>query len=555
MSLDFLTHLGRKALPFRQNQGHETVRDTPDRLLVKPPPLWAGSAEAGEALINGAFKYLGQTYTFPDPFRSNIWMPPGMSAAWLSYLHGFSWLADLRAVSGEESIAAGFTLIENWCRMSRSSGGKLPYFTPYDPAITGNRLSHWIANADLFVPEQNEAFRDLFFSQLEHQALTLHKTLCGQKPPALNGPENLMALKGLIYSGLALEGREGWIEQGLGLLLLQMRHEILKDGGPITRSPGVLFECFRLLLDIRTALACGGYPAPDALEDAIERSAAALKFFRLGGGTLAGFHQTMSPSQELLDQALGQAGLSAKPFSSLPQTGFERLSQGRSVIIFDTGISPPPGSDTLSHAAPLAFEFSYGREAVLINCGTSAASQEWRDALRATPAHNTLTMDGRNAFEIKEQGGLGRKSRKAGTRRLDGKDYQLAESSHDGYEGLNGFIHTRRLYLGDKGHDLRGEDILECSIGRPLKPSHFAIRFHLAPRASASLIQGGREVLLRMPGGIGWRFHHEGGHLDLEESVVVVENGLLRKTLQIVLGGEVSEASIHIKWALQREGV
>lgn len=555
MSLDFLTQLGRKALPFRHRAEEEMTHDIPDRLLVKPPPLWAGNPEAGAALIRGAFTHQGHTYAFPDPFRSNIWMPPGMGADWLSHLHGFSWLADLRAVPGEDSFKAGFTLIENWCRMSRAGVSRLATFNPLEPGITGERLSHWISHADLYVPERDEAFRDLFFTQLEQQALSLHKALCGPRPAQIPGLAGFQAIKGLLYSGLALEGREGWIDQGLTLLLQKLEAEILKDGGHVSRSPGLLFDIFRSLLDIRTALCAGDYPPPEALIEAIEQAGAALKFFRSGKGSLASFHQTPRIESDSLDQALGQAGLSAKPFSSLPHTGFERLALGKASLIFDSGTAPPPGFDTHIHAGPLSFEFFYGPESVLVNCGTHPTSLEWQGVLRSTPAHNTLTMEGRNAFEIKENGTLGRKSRRANTRRMDGKDYQLAESSHDGYEGLNGFIHSRRLYLGNKGHDLRGEDTLESSIGKPLKNSDFAIRFHLHPRCTASLIQGGREVLVRMPGGIGWRFFQDGAFLNLEDSIVMGAGNQPRKTIQIVLYGQAAQAITQVKWALQREGI
>ncbi|MCD8562826.1 MAG: heparinase II/III family protein, partial [Alphaproteobacteria bacterium] len=71
----------------------------------------------------------------------------------------------------------------------------------------------------------------------------------------------------------------------------------------------------------------------------------------------------------------------------------------------------------------------------------------------------------------------------------------------------------------------------------------------------ASLIQGGHAVLVRLAGGIGWRFHHQGGALRLEDSIIMGENGPPRKTVQIVLAGEITEPGATIKWALQREGV
>lgn len=537
MELDFLSQLARM-LP--HGGAKAPLHEIPDRLLVKPPDLWAGEPEAGIALLNGSFTFHGQSYAFPDPLTLNIWTPPGMSAEWLAYLHSFSWLRDLRAIPGEDSARAGYTLIENWCRQKNR---------PDSADITGERLSNWISHADIFVHESNESFRDLFFSQLEHQALMLHKILSGPQTYGLS------ALKGLIYAGLALEGRESWIEQGLTLLEARISKEILKDGGHISRSPGMLLSIFTTLLDIRTALSYGDYPPVESLEAALERAGLALKFFRGGDGALASFHQTGKGHTDLLDQALSQAGITAKNFSSLPQSGYERLTLGRSCVLFDTGISAPPDHDQHTHAGPLAFEFSYGKETVFVNCGTHPVHREWREALRATPAHNTLTLAGVSAFDIKDSGHLGRKSRHAEARRMDGKDYQLAESSHDGYESLNGFIHKRRLYLGNKGHDLRGEDTLECTIGKQIKPHDFTIRFHIHPRTTASLIQNGREALLRLAGGVGWRFHHEGGCLSLEDSVVWGEGSAPRKTRQLVITGQTNERQTQIKWALQREGV
>lgn len=537
MELDFLSQLGR-ILP--HGAAKVPLHEVPDRLLVKPPDLWTGSPDAGIALLNGTFTLSSQNYTFPDPFKTNIWNPPGMSAEWLAHLHGFSWLRDLRAIPGEDSARAGYTLIENWCRQKNK---------PDSADITGERLSNWISHADIFVPESNESFRDLFFGQMEHQALMLQRNLSNPQTYGLS------ALKGLIYTGLALEGRESWIELGLTLLESRVSKEILKDGGHISRSPGALLTAFTTLLDIRTALSYGDYPPVESLEAAVERAGLALKFFRANDGALASFHQTGKGHTNLLEQALSQASINGKHNSRLPQSGFERLSLGRSCVLFDTGTPAPPDYDQYSHASPLAFEFTYGKDSVFVNCGTHPVHREWREALRATPAHNTLTLAGANAFDIKDSGHLGRKSRHAEARRMDGKDYQLAESSHDGYESLNGFIHKRRLYLGDKGHDLRGEDTLECTIGKQIKPHDFTIRFHIHPRITTSLIQNGREALLRLPSGVGWRFHHHGGSLSLEDSVVWGEGSAPRKTRQLIITGQATENQTQIKWALQREGV
>ena len=89
----------------------------------------------------------------------------------------------------------------------------------------------------------------------------------------------------------------------------------------------------------------------------------------------------------------------------------------------------------------------------------------------------------------------------------------------------------------------------------PTKVIDVAIRFHIHPRVMVSLVGEGDEALLRLPSGIGWRFHQSGGILKLEDSVYLGEDSRPRKTRQIVIYGSMSEPELRIKWAMRREGL
>ena len=198
---------------------------------------------------------------------------------------------------------------------------------------------------------------------------------------------------------------------------------------------------------------------------------------------------------------------------------------------------------------------AYGKERIFVSCGTHPSSADWQDALRATAAHNTVTLDYRNACEIREDGHFSRKPRVVSIVREETKGSCLLEATHDGYALLNGIEHRRRLYLSDQGHDLRGEDILTSQAG-PAKPVNVAIRFHIHPRVMVSLIgEGNEEALLRLPSGIGWRFHQSGGILKLEDSVYLGEDSRPRKTKQLVVYGDMPDTEFKVKWAMQREGL
>ena len=109
-----------------------------------------------------------------------------------------------------------------------------------------------------------------------------------------------------------------------------------------------------------------------------------------------------------------------------------------------------PYDDTV-HAAPLAFEFVYGKERVFVSCGHHPLDHSWQDVLRGTAAHNTVTLDYRNAAEVREDGHFGRRPRKVDVQRQENGDAVLLEGFHDGYLALNGVTHRRPTLPGRAG--------------------------------------------------------------------------------------------------------
>ncbi|MCK5374498.1 MAG: heparinase II/III family protein, partial [Alphaproteobacteria bacterium] len=154
----------------------------------------------------------------------------------------------------------------------------------------------------------------------------------------------------------------------------------------------------------------------------------------------------------------------------------------------------------------------------------------------------------------RKDGHFGRKVTHTHVHRENAKDAALIVASHNGYVSLNGITHTRKIYLGDEGRDMRGEDDFTCGFDL-VKSVETAVRFHIHPSVTASLINEGKEVLLRMHGGQGWRFKHDAGQLKLEDSVYIGKGIIPRKTKQIVVYGQMNSDQARIKWSFKREGV
>ncbi len=515
---------------------NETV---PDRLIVKPVDVWEGDPDKGKAFLESC----GANEDTGPVWHDHWWNYENSESRQTAELNSFEVLRHLRAHCDSLARNQGQEMILSWIK-------KYPNWdkTTWRSDITGQRLSMWISHFEYFCAGMTEENEDDFFESLIRQAKHLYNTLSSVEEIAL-----LETVKGLIYASLAIEGKERWIDQSLKTLESSLKEQILPDGGHASRSPARLLTALQILLDIDSALAAGDYPSPDFLRETISRMSCALRFFRYGDRKLAVFNGTQEGNQEEIDRTLAQAGLRIKQRLSLPDSGFERLALGRTLVMVDCGKAPPYPYDRHTHAAPLAFELSYGKERLFVSCGTHPSSEEWQEALRFTSAHNTANLDYRNANEIREDGHFGRRITSINLDRQETKDAVLLDTSHNGYVSLNGITHSRRLYLTDAGHDFRGEDTFTSCIDL-VRPIEIAIRFHIHPRVTVSLVKDDTEALLRMPGGVGWRFRFGQGTLTLEDSIYLGDEHEPRKTKQLVIYGQTTGEYASVKWSLKKEG-
>ena len=266
-----------------------------------------------------------------------------------------------------------------------------------------------------------------------------------------------------------------------------------------------------------------------------------LRAFRHGDGRLALFHGAKEGDRTLSDTLLAASKVATSAPPSSPQSGFERISAGRTLAIVDVGAPPAHG-----HASPLAFELSYGRERLIVNCGGYCGDDpRWQAALRSTAAHSTLSVEDANAIDVTW---LGARPIRTWSALQETEGASWLEASHDGYRRRFGLMHRRRLYLADTGADLRGEDRLEGRGGL-----QFRIRFHLHPDVQAKMSEDGGSVLLRGPSGVEWRFLAVGGSLGLEESTYLGVSDQPRRSRQMVVAGITQKDGARVKWAFRNE--
>jgi uncharacterized heparinase superfamily protein len=235
-----------------------------------------------------------------------------------------------------------------------------------------------------------------------------------------------------------------------------------------------------------------------------------------------------------------------------PYAGYQRLEAGASVLIMDTGPSPPFAASSEALAGCLAFEFSHGRQRIFVNCGMPR--QTGRDLpteLRATAAHTAATYGDRSSCVFLSR--LGETRIISGPERVTaersvGPDGETLRTSHNGYHAAHGVILRRTVTLDAAGDRLSGEDELE-GVRDGAESDRIMARFHLHPSLSAEVLAGG-EILLAGARGPSWLFTASDAAMSLEESVFFAGMEGTRRSLQIVLTGV--DPARPLRWQLVR---
>lgn len=485
-----------------------------------------GDRTQADAIVGNEFLFFGRRVHFGAMPWSVL--PPGARLA--AALHGFAWLADLKATGTEAARRRARALVIGWILTNRrwsAAAWALP--------VLGDRLASWLGTADFVLDGASGDERARFLESAGHQARHLARVI-GKTRGNANA---FSALRGEIACALCLDVYP--LNPCLGRLDREIARQIAADGGHPDRNPATLLRIFQNLVEIRAALAEAQEPVSTQLQGAIDRMAPMLRTLRHGDGRLALFQGAKESDRALIDSLLAASRVGAAAQPSAPDTRYERLTAGRTLVLVDVG-GPPPGG----HAAPLAFEMSHGRERIIVNCGAFGGDDaRWRTALRSTPAHSTLAVENANALDV---GWLLRRPLRVSFLRQETGGATWLECGHDGYQRRFGVLHHRRLYLADGGTDLRGEDSLEGRRGRA-----FQIRFHLHPDIEATLAVDGASVSLRTASGVVWRFFAVGGAVSLEDSTYLGATDQPRKSRQLLVTGTTRKDGARIKWALRQE--
>lgn len=527
----------------------------PLKLLAVPKDPIAGDKAAGLEILRGTIVFGGHrasaaTIDFNDPA-----LPPPLS----DHVQSFAWLRDLASAAprGRASQLCE-RLVRTW--LSQCAGDVAERSWRAD--LWARRIFFWSAYAPYLLSSGDLVYRSAVLNAMARGSRHLDRS--ADRAP--KGLDRITAWCGVIASALVIQGgsaRLGRGEAGLARALADSLHE---DGGLVSRSPVEQLALVERLGELRSVYAAARKQLPDAVGDALARSARALLGATLGDGALGSWQGGNMGSRQRVAAAIEGSGQAVRPLRQALGWGYQRIEAKKTVVLLDAAPPPPAGAIRDGCASTLAFEMSDGADRLIVNCGGPG---EWRGAidgdivkaLRSTAAHSTLTVSDRNSTAVLDDGTLGRGVSQVEIARDGTGGVQRVDSTHDGYARRFGLVHRRRLEISGDGLELVGEDLLEPSgRRRPAGTAAFALRLHLGPSVEVTSTADGQGALLRIRGGGAWRFRCSGGALSTEESLWVGPDCTLHRTQQLVVAGNLGAAggaeaaAAAIAWSLKRAG-
>jgi uncharacterized heparinase superfamily protein len=522
-----------------------------DRLIIAPHDLRTADATRAAEIYAGRFVFAGKIVTCHG--RSIFDLEPP-SEDWEVALLGFGWLRHLRAADTALTRANARALVEDWI-------SNPPHNRPVARRadVLSRRVISLLSQAPLVLGETDNKFYRRYLRGLTREIRYLRYAMLDMP----DGVPRLQVAIALCYASLCLANQARHIRSTTRKLSDELQHQILPDGGHISRNPGALIELLIDLLPLRQTFAARNIAPPPALLNAIDRMMPMVRFFRHGDGSIALFNGMSGTPSDLLATLLAYDDAHGTPMSSMPHTGFQRLDAGPTTLIMDTGAPPPPAVSHDAHAGCLSFELSSGPSRIVINCGMPSTGREnWRAFARSTAAHSTLTYHDTSSCQFVELNAMKRFLHGApiiaGPVMVDNfreavEGGVLLTTSHDGYLARYGVIHRRILMLAQDGTRLDGEDSVSPAPGGRIRgnESDYALRFHLHPSVKASRLSDARGVMLVLPNRDVWTFEAQDDRVDLEDSVFLAGNDGPRRTSQIVVRQDARHAA-SIRWSFVR---
>lgn len=413
---------------------------------------WIEHARRRPSLVSDmTFEFFGET----GNIREIGWDGPCRSKLWRYNQHYFD---DLNAMNSSNRIDWHNNLINNWILENKIGAG-----SGWEPYPTSLRIINWIKFA---ITTQDLG------SGVNASLLMQARWLSRHIEWHILGNHLFSNAKALYFCGLYFQGAEAeeWRKKGLKILHIELREQVLPDGGHFELSPMYHALAVEDFLDLVNVANC--YDRADdvqQLKEALPGMLAWLSLMSHPDGKISFFNDSalnISPNNHQIFEYAERLGINQSNVSEncvLGESGYFRLQTSNSVLLGDVGKIGPDYLPSHAHADTLSFEFSLFGQRLIVNSGTSEyGSGPERLRQRGTFAHSTVSINGVNSSDVWSGFRVGRRARPGKIKYQIFDDQAFVEGSHDGYSVQPGSpIHFRKWFLRSGSLNIR--DTIVCS--------------------------------------------------------------------------------------------
>ncbi len=374
-----------------------------------------------------------------------------MPKLWRYNLHYFDYLLDDAA---PESIKD--ELIEQWIDVSNNL-----HEDAWEPYTLSLRIVNWVKYFSVY---KNNDVSEKWLASLAKQAAFL----------ARNMEYHILAnhyfknIKAMFFAGsyFQCDGSRKWLKRSMLQLLVELKEQVLLDGGHYEKSP--MYHCILIedCLDIINIIEQNSLKMSDNelafIKSQTRRALLWLEEMLMPDGDIPLFNDSafgITPApDELFAYAERIIGFQRDPITSQPgvksldQSGYYIINNsGRSKCIIDCGSISPDYQPGHTHCDILSYELAINGRRVIVDTGLfDYENSPERQYCRSTRAHNTLVIDNREQSEIWGVFRVARRARVTRAELSSNNNTQVFEGSYRPYwSDANGISHTRNIKLSE----------------------------------------------------------------------------------------------------------
>ena len=481
------------------------------------PNLWEGDIEKIKNFLKNKVPNNKKT---KDPF--------------FFYFHSFEFLNDLQEISTETLRIHGRKLTSYWIKKNSSWKSKT-----WEDFILATRICNWLKNYNFFFSTADAEFKKEIFSSILRQIEHLVKNFSNLK----RNSDLIRIIKALIYTSISIPNKKYYYQIAIFNLKSELSRQILSDGCHFQRNPKIHVNVLMDLLDIRAILNLTKKNVFFDLQNAIKNMSVAYLFFLHKDNSLANFNGTDNVNQKEIKNVISEIPKLKKNPRELAESGFQRIDTKDTTLILDCGVPKNYDATYKAHSCSTTFELSYKKNKIIINALSSLDEK----INRTTAAHSTLTLNNTNAYKILKNEHLSRVPEKLKVKRVERYEANVIEIENYGYKNQYDAVHKRLIYVDKEGLDIRGEDNIYC----PMEIT-FDIRFYLDSTIKTLLINNGKNILLKLKSGVGWKFSSSLDKINIASNRNININNQPITNEHIHLTGETKELITVVRWSLKK---